>query len=199
MLDITEVLTKSLCLEQIGTVTVLHLETLNKRLFGSLDELADTDIRHNNKYRFGTYLAKHAAALNKPKPEFNKIALLVYGGKKKRDRLSSIRKLQKQACEFIRSEMEGRLALDDYSLACQVLLPHKYHSESVDDFTRKLDTIIDANIGFIGGDSEVHRRRRKVEIGLRKLIKIFDQKEFKDFSELQVLEAYELIWTQGRF
>ena len=91
MLDITEVLTKSLCLEQIGTVTVLHLETLNKRLFGSLDELADTDIRHNNKYHFGIYLAKHAAALNKPKPEFNKIALLVYGGKKKRDRLSSIR------------------------------------------------------------------------------------------------------------
>ena len=125
MLDITEVLTKSLCLEQIGSVTVLHLETLNKRLFASLDKLADTDIRHNNKYRFGSYLAEHAAALNKLKPEFNKISLCVYGGKKNRDKLSRIRKLQKQACNFLREDMEGRLALDDYSLACQVLLPHK--------------------------------------------------------------------------
>ena len=33
MLDITEVLSKSLCLEQIGSVTVLHLETLNNRLY----------------------------------------------------------------------------------------------------------------------------------------------------------------------
>ena len=90
MMDITEALTKSLCLEQIGTVTVLHLGALNRRLFASLDELADTDIRKHDKFRFGNYLAQHGPSLNKQKPEFKNIALFVSGRIKKRDQLSSI-------------------------------------------------------------------------------------------------------------
>ena len=72
LLDITEVLTKSLCLEQIGSVTVLHLDTLNNRLFESLDELIDTDMRRKEKVyvRFGVNLAEHAEDLSKTPPKF---------------------------------------------------------------------------------------------------------------------------------
>ena len=195
MMDITEALTKSLCLEQIGTVNVLHLGALNRRLFASLDELADTDIRKHDKFRFGFYLAKHGHSLNKQKPEFKNISLFVSGRIKKRDQLSSIRTLQNQACKYLRKAMEERMNLDEYSLACQTLVPHNGHPDLNEVLTSKLDTIIDANIGFIGGS--IHRR--DVEIGLRKLINMFDRREFKDFTDLQVLDAYELIWNEGRF
>ena len=101
MMDITEALTKSLCVEQIGTVTVLHLGALNCRLFASLDKLADTDIRKHDKFRFGFYLAKHGHSLNKQKPEFKNISLFVSGRIKKRDPLSSVRTLQNQTCKCL--------------------------------------------------------------------------------------------------
>ena len=195
MMDITEALTKSLCLEQIGSVTVLHLEALNRRLFASLDKLADTDIRKHDTFRFGDYLAKHGINLDKQNPEFKKISLIVTGRRNKRDRLSPIRNLQNRACKFLRKAMEERMSLDEYSIACQALVPHNCNSDSDESLASKLDIIIDANIEFIGG--VVHRRN--VEIGLRKLIKMFERREFKDFTDLQVLDAYELIWNEGRF
>ena len=45
LLDITEVLTMKLCLEQITSLTVLHLDTLNKRLISFLgDESLNQDV-----------------------------------------------------------------------------------------------------------------------------------------------------------
>ena len=38
-----------------------------------------------------------------------------------------------------------------------------------------------------------------VQCGLNKLIKIFERDEFKDFTDLEVLDAYELIWSEGQF
>ena len=111
-MDNTEAQTKSLCLEQLGTVTVLHLGALNRRLFASLDELADTEIRKHGRFRFGHYLAKHGPSLNKQKPEFKNISLFVSGRIKKRDQLSSIRTLQNQACKYLRKAMEERMKLD---------------------------------------------------------------------------------------
>ena len=197
MLDITETLTKSLCLEQIGSVTVLHLSTLNNRLFVALDDLADTAIVQNNKYRFGEYLRKHAAELSRPIPMFKGVKLVVSGKVSKRDRLSAIRTLQNKACGFLRRVLEQRLGLDTYSLACQILLPHKRQTDNHFDKTlpENLNIIINRNIAFIGGENY----RRKVELGLKKLIRIFERSEFKDFTDLQVYDAYELIWTQGQF
>ena len=79
LLDITEVLSKGLCLEQIGSVTVLHLETLNKRIFESLETLSDTDLRQgeNISTRFGPHLAANTEDLCKSPPEFKGFVLSV--------------------------------------------------------------------------------------------------------------------------
>ena len=197
MLDITEVLSKSLCLEQIGFVTVLHLETLNNRLYAALNELGDTPIRQNRKFRFGTQLKKHARDLAQSQPTFHNIIISRRPAKQRRDFFSSIRSLQTKACEFLRSAMKERLALDVYSKACQVLLPHKKQTDPNFEVTLEdnLSIIIEANIGFVGGE----KHRSNIERGLRKLIKIFDRREFKDFTDLEVLDAYMVIWSSGQF
>ena len=200
LLDITEVLTKSLCLEQIGSVTVLHLDTLNNRLFESLDELIDTDMRRKKKVyvRFGVNLAEHAEDLSKTPPKFQGFDLHIRGKPiKAKDKLVGIRKLQKRGVVFLKSAMKSRLALTKYEQACQCLLPTKQSDENQFDQTldSNLDIIIRANINFIGDDSI----KQKLEIGLKKLIKFFKNAEFSKFTALEVLDAYQVIWKQRRY
>ena len=128
---------------------------------------------------------------------FQSIKLFVTGKRSQRDPLSAVRKLQSQTCIFLRKVLEQRLELDKYSRACQILLPHKRQKDEHfnETFAENLDIIINHNIGFIGGENY----RRKVETGLKKLISIFERSDFKDFEDLQVLDAYELVWTQGQF
>ena len=200
LLDITETLTKALCLEQIGSVTVLHLETLNNRLFEALDQLIDTDVRAGEDIitRLGPHLAKHAKDLCKSPPEFNGIILKVRGRRKsKKDQLSGIRNLQKRASKFLKKEMKKRLALNEYEQACQSLLHTRrsdcrHFDETLDG---NLDILIRANINFVGGDS----RKQKIENGLRKLIKLFKKNDFTKFISMEVLDVYEVIWTQRRY
>ena len=142
LLDITENLTKALCLEKIGSVTVLHLDTLNKRLFESMDMLIDTDLQSGEDIstRFGVHLARHVKDLCKNPPQFKGVELRV-GGRGRpsssKDKLSGIRRLQKQSCKFLKVDLQRRLGLNEYELACQCLLPTRRGDDP--NFDDKLD------------------------------------------------------------
>ena len=100
LVDVTEVLTKGLCLEQMHSVTVLHIGTLNKEIFQNLDELIDSNFRENEDIgcRFGPRLKKHAKSLYKYPPSFLSFELKGKGSKRRnKDTLHAVRSLQKKA------------------------------------------------------------------------------------------------------
>ena len=199
LMDIAEVLTKGLCLEQIGSVTVLHLDTLNKRLFESLEKLSDTELREGEKHstRLGPHLSAYCDGLYEDPPMFKGIDLRYRGRPNVNDKLSGIRKLQERAGKSLKAALRQRLELTKYEKACQCLLPTKqckgndYEKKLNDDITE----IINANIKFVGDDS----LRPKIEIGLKKLISFFSRSEFAQFTALEILDVYEMIWTERRF
>ena len=108
-----------------------------------------------------------------------------------------IARLQKQSCKFLKVDLQRRLGLNEYELACQCLLPPRRGDDP--NFDDKLDdnlrVVIQANISFIGKDSLT----QNIELGLRKLVRLFQRREFSKFTALEVLDAYEVIWTERRF
>ena len=125
VLDITENLTKALCMEQIVSLTVLHLDTLKKRIFESRNMLIGSDLHSGEDIssRFGDYLARHVKDFCISPPTSKEFDLRVRGRPNNlRDKLSGMRLLQTQASKFLNVDLQEQLRLNEYERACQYLL-----------------------------------------------------------------------------